>query len=212
MKKLVFLIVAAVFLSHSAISQSSSETPKVEGTEFLPVGGHSETGVPRELQGIWVLKSKLQPGKNELTLQDGKKSAPGSERRRDSITTTKTINGVTHTTTEVEVERTLVPEKQVTPPQGSKMHRPESPSISFFGLNQTFSGFTGCNKYSGRYNINGSRITFRDAAASTKMVCIGEANEGAFLDALKNVNAYKTSNGQLELMNGDDVLLVFQKK
>ncbi|HEX8462968.1 MAG TPA: META domain-containing protein, partial [Segetibacter sp.] len=126
--------------------------------------------------------------------------------------TTTNVNGVAYTSTEVEVRRVAPVDKQITPAQGTKMHMPEKPSISFFGVNETFSGFTGCNKYTGRYKINGNKISLNNPAASTKMVCLGNYDEKTFLNTLASVNSFRSQNGQLELLNGEEVLLVFTKK
>ena len=212
MKKIGLLICFIAFYSGALIAQSSTnETDDTVDTAYIPVEGHSKTGLPKELQGSWILISGIKKSVPAVDLTN-KKLIPGTETRRDSATTTTTINGVTHTTTEVEIQRIATTEKQITPLQKSKMHQAEKPGISFYGLNETFSGFTGCNKYSGRYSIHGNRITLRGASASTKMVCLGEYDEKDFLSTLKSVNAYRSNNGKLELLNGSQVLLVFARK
>ncbi len=212
MKKIVLLIIAAAIFSFESISQSKKrEAADTAGSEYIPVEGRSETALPKELQGTWVLTSGIKKVKPETDMQN-KKRVAGTETRLDSMTKTTTVNGETTTTTEVNIEKMATPEKQITPPQKDNMHRAEKPSISFYGLNETFSGFTGCNKYSGRYNINGNKITLHDAAASTKMVCMGEYDEKAFLSALKKVNSFKGDNGRLELLDGSEVVLVFERK
>ncbi|MCW3111568.1 MAG: lipase [Segetibacter sp.] len=211
MKKILLIITAVGFFSYTGISQSVKETTDTVSSEYIPVEGRSETGVPKELQGTWVLTSGIKKTKPNIDLGN-KKLAPGTETRRDSVTRTTTVNGETRTTTEVNIERIATPEKQITPPQKDNMHKAERPSISFYGLNETFSGFTGCNKYSGRYKITGNKIILLDGAASTKMVCIGEYDEKDFLNTLKKVNSFRTNNGKLELMDGNDVLLAFSRK
>jgi heat shock protein HslJ len=167
--------------------------------------------VPKELQGTWVLASGIQRSKPSVDMGT-KKLAPGTEIRRDSVTRSTIVNGETRTTTEVNIERMATPVKQITPSQKEMMHKVEKPSISFFGANETFSGFTGCNKYSGRYKITGSKILLLDGAASTRMVCLGEYDEQAYLDSLKRINTFRADNGRLELMNGNNVVLTFVKK
>lgn len=211
MKKILLLITAVSFFSYAGISQTEKETTDTVSREYIPVEGHSETGVPKELQGTWVLTSGIKKTKPAVDLAS-KKLAPGSEIRRDSVTHTTTVNGETHTTTEVNIERMGTPEKQITPPQKDNMHKAERPSISFYGLNETFSGFTGCNKYSGRYKITGNKIILLNGAASTKMVCIGEYDEKDYLNTLKRVNSFRADKGRLELMDGNEVLLTFSRK
>jgi heat shock protein HslJ len=105
------------------------------------------------------------------------------------------------------------PTARLHPEQGSTYHIPERPSISFFGSNETFTGFTGCNKMGGRFTVSGTRnISFKSAAPSTRMVCIGDYNESTFIDALQKVNTFKRQGEQLLLLQGTKVLLQFAKK
>ena len=213
MKKISLLITAVTFLSFAANSQAKkndSQDTSV-GSEYIPVEGRSENGVPKELQGTWLLASGIKKTKPNVDLNT-KKLAPGTEFRRDSVTRTTTVNGETRTTTEVNIERMGTPEKQITPPQKDNMHKAEKPSISFYGLNETFSGFTGCNKYTGRYKITGNKIILLDGAASTKMVCLGDYDEQEYLNSLKRINSFRANNGTLQLMNGNEVVLTFSRK
>lgn len=192
----------------------SSDTLVMAGTQFIPILGKSETGVIPQLEGTWILQT--MNGKtileSDVNIPAPPKMAPGTEMRHDSVTTSETVKGVTRTTTTVEVDRMGNPVKRITPPQGSSYHIPQRPSINFFGSNETFSGFTGCNKFSGRYVISDSNsVSLKSATASTKMVCIGDYDEGAFLNTLHRVTAFKSNSGQLQLLEGDNVILVFRK-
>lgn len=201
---------------NSRSDNQSPDTIIVTGTQYIPLEGRSETGTRSELEGSWELTSlngSPVPGKSNINIDVTKPMAPGSEIRHDSTTTTQTINGVTRTTTTVLVDRMAAPGNRITPPQGATYHIPAKPGINFYGSNETFSGFTGCNKYSGRYTVKGKdTISLQSTAASTKMVCIGDYDEEAFLQALKRVNSFKAVNGQLELLEGNKVLLVFSRK
>lgn len=216
MKKVPVLIAAFSLICYTSICQAGKKDKKDNadtsvGSEYIPIEGRSENGIPKELQGTWLLVSGIKKTKPSVDV-DTKKLAPGTEFRRDSVTRTTTINGETRTTTEVNIERMGTPEKKITPPQKDAMHKAEKPSISFYGLNETFSGFTGCNKYSGRYKITGNKILLLDGAASTKMVCIGEYDEQEYLNSLKRINSFRASNGRLDLMDGVDVILTFSRK
>ncbi|MDQ6814060.1 MAG: META domain-containing protein, partial [Bacteroidota bacterium] len=173
MKKFALVIVAVILTSLVVNAQKDTKENNDTSAEYIPVEGRSVKGVPVELQGTWILASGIKKTKPNAGI-GSRKMAPGSEIRRDSVTRTTTVNGETHTTTEVNIERMGVPQKQITPRQKDNMHQAEKPSISFYGLNETFSGFTGCNKYSGRYKLLGKRLILLDGAASTKMVCMGE--------------------------------------
>lgn len=212
MKNIPLLISAFIFLSLFANAQGekSDNVDRSIGSEYIPVEGRVD-GIPKALQGKWLLSSGIKTAKPNIDLGT-KKQAPGSEIRRDSVTTTSIVDGETRTITEVNIERMGTPEKQITPAQKSKLHKAEIPSISFYGLNETFSGFTGCNKYSGRYKISGNKITLLNGAASTKMVCIGEYDEQEFLNSLQRVNIFRVNNERLELIDGTDVVLTFSRK
>lgn len=211
MKKFSLFIIALLIFCISSISQSKSKPSGNSDTvaEYIPIEGKSE-GVPVALQGTWVLISGVDK-MSQNQMANIKKPVAGTE-TRDSVTTTTTVNGETRTVTEVQIDRIATPVNQITPPQKDRMHKAAKPSISFYGLNETFSGFTGCNKYSGRYKLSGNKIVLLDGAASTKMVCMGDYDESAFLNSLKRVNAYRSNNGQLELLDGNDIVLVFGRK
>jgi heat shock protein HslJ len=195
----------------------SSDTVVITGAEYIPLEGMSPTGTPADLEGSWVLDSlngAKVPGKSNLNVDLSAKKLPeGTEIRHDSTIRKDTIKGVPYTTTTVLIDRPGEQAPRITPPQGSNFHVPDKPTINFFGSNQTFSGFTGCNRFSGRYSVGGKNsISLQNATASTKMVCLGDYDEDTYLNTLRRVNAFRAANGQLELMDGDKVILVFSKK
>jgi heat shock protein HslJ len=202
--------------SSGNLDTASSESVVITGTQYLPIEGRSEFGTRHDLEGSWELDSlngNLVPGKSSLNIEPQPSLPENKELRRDSTTTTTKTNNVTHSTTTVFIEKTGPAGNKITPPQGSNYHIPARPSINFFGANETFSGFTGCNKFSGRYSISGKdTISLQSAAASTKMVCIGDYDEVTFLNTLRRANSYRAVNGRLELLNGNEVLLVFNRK
>ncbi|HWK26566.1 MAG TPA: META domain-containing protein [Solirubrobacter sp.] len=66
-------------------------------------------------------------------------------------------------------------------------------------------GSTGCNRFTAAYEVDGSTLEL-DHIASTLMGCPAPADavERAFLDALKRVRAWRISDGELQLLDGDD--------
>jgi heat shock protein HslJ len=189
-------------------NSSQSDEVTVTGTEVLPILGRNENGIRADLEGTWVLQSA--PGGSIANTQ-----APpsGIETRNETTSRTETINGTTRTTTTLEMNREK--EARITPPQSSNpnMHVAEAPSLKFFGSNETVSGFTGCNKFSGRFTQTGrNSISFQNVNPSTKMVCIGSYDENAFMNLLRRVNSFRNTNGRMELMSGNDVLMVFSRK
>ena len=187
---------------------SGSEEVTVVGTEYIPVEGKNEFGIRGDLEGNWLLESA--PGGS---LANNRSAAPPIVMRNDTTTRTETVNGVTTTSSSVQIIKPQ--DARITPAQSSNpnIHVPEKPSLRFFGSNETFSGFTGCNKISGRFTQMGrSSLSFSKANPSTKMVCIGEYDEEAFVGMLRRVTNFKSNGGKLQLMEGDNILLVFSKK
>jgi len=89
---------------------------------------------------------------------------------------------------------------------------PVQPYIHLYGSNGSFVGFTGCNRITGYISGTGSNsIHFDNTNPATAIPCVGGEDEQAFLSALQRVNAYSVSNGQLQLMDGNNVVMTFSK-
>jgi heat shock protein HslJ len=68
------------------------------------------------------------------------------------------------------------------------------------------SGFAGCNRFSGGYELAGNRVVF-GPLMSTKMACErGMDVESRYLEALGKVNAWSVDAGELVLRGGGAVL------
>ncbi|MFA5010723.1 MAG: META domain-containing protein [Ignavibacteria bacterium] len=82
----------------------------------------------------------------------------------------------------------------------------------YIGLtpNNGFSGFTGCNSFTGTYKYESGKLTL-DPGAITKIYC-GDGIEIEFLDAIKKVTGYEIKNNNLELLKGGDVIMTFISK
>ncbi len=81
----------------------------------------------------------------------------------------------------------------------------ENPANAFVVFNATdgvFSGFTGCNRFSGSYTTStDNKITLSQAAA-TRMFCLKNMEvEKQFLLVLESVNSYSISGDKLTLFN-----------
>ncbi len=175
------LLLALVFMVKFCAAQNAGATNDTT-RQYIPIEGKSENGVPKSLMGSWTLVSGIQPRSNAAVKEKFqiKKKNTGTDNNIDSITTSSTVNGITRTETEVSIRRTVAPDNDITPAQGNKMHKEAKPSINFFGANETYSGYTGCNKFSGRYTIAGNSISFSEAAPSTKMTCLGNMTKMNF--------------------------------
>ena len=175
----------------------SADTFAPVGPRYIPLFGKREAGINPEIAGAWELESL-----------DGYTPKGDVIKKLDSIAASKLK--LKDSKGEDIVYNT---DPKLTPGQGSSYHIPEKPCISFYGANETFSGFSGCNRYSGRYEMSDSNsITLKSAAASTRMVCIGDYDENPFLEALHKVSKFRSTDEQLELMDGDKVILTFTRK
>ncbi|PWK20348.1 META domain-containing protein [Xanthomarina spongicola] len=74
-------------------------------------------------------------------------------------------------------------------------------TIEFNDSIKTVSGFSGCNRFSGTYTLNGNTIKF-GSLASTRMACMDSVNtiETKMLEALSNTNTINSENGSISLL------------
>ncbi|HRI22148.1 MAG TPA: META domain-containing protein [Panacibacter sp.] len=77
--------------------------------------------------------------------------------------------------------------------------------LNFSFAEMLVSGSGGCNRLTGTFNAKGKDFSF-NPLATTKMMCMDEKFETAFLTALGKVNKYDLVNNALELKQGDAVL------
>lgn len=73
------------------------------------------------------------------------------------------------------------------------------------------SGTTGCNRFRGRYTADAENLRFSQNMVLTKMAC-PDYDEQLFLNALTRVNRYRLIEGQLELLNNTEIVMIFAKK
>lgn len=85
------------------------------------------------------------------------------------------------------------------------------PSLRFG--DSSLSGTDGCNRLTGGYKVQGSKIQLSQIA-STRMMCMdGMELTNNFNQALSQVSRYKVTNQDLELFNSDNkVVLKFKNK
>lgn len=86
----------------------------------------------------------------------------------------------------------------------------QAPYITFNTANK-ISGSSGCNGFSGSYNLNDEGGMNISQIAATKMFCEG-VDEKGFFDALNKVTMTKAETEKLTLMNGVDVVMVLVPK
>ena len=89
----------------------------------------------------------------------------------------------------------------------------KKPTITFDVVNNSVSGNTSCNNFSGQLKVTGNKIDFTGPIAMTKMMCQDGKGENVFVETLKKVNTYTISNGtSLNFIQDDMAVMRFSKK
>jgi len=83
--------------------------------------------------------------------------------------------------------------------------------VANFSTDHKVSGKSGCNSYSGSYNLNDEGGINMSEFITTKMFCEGQG-EANYLKALNSANVAKVEKDKLVLYNGVDEILVFTPK
>ena len=95
--------------------------------------------------------------------------------------------------------------KPVRPETGRTAHLSFSP-----GQVNTVTGFTGCNRLSGTYTINGNFEIKFSPLAVTKIACVNDdKTESLFLPAISQTNRWQIENNVLTFLNGQSVVAKF---
>lgn len=93
-----------------------------------------------------------------------------------------------------------------------ELYPDKKPEIKFELGEKRFSGNTSCNSFTGKPNLDGNKINFRDPYVMTKMMCPGEG-ESVFTQTLNKVNTYAVTDGNtLNFISGDIAIMRFTKK
>ena len=72
------------------------------------------------------------------------------------------------------------------------------PTLKLSSKERRVSGFAGCNRYSGGYELKGERVSF-SAMATTRMACPEPTPEASLLKALDDTASWKVVGRTLEL-------------
>jgi heat shock protein HslJ len=74
-------------------------------------------------------------------------------------------------------------------------------------------GFAGCNNFFGRYELDGSLLTF-GPMGSTRMACpdLETGLEASVFEALERTRQWKQANEEMLLLDGDEVLARFSRE
>ena len=92
---------------------------------------------------------------------------------------------------------------------------PNQKPIIFFDLKENrVSGNASCNSYSGKLNVDGNKISFKDPMAMTKMMCMDIQGEEVYMSTLQKIDSYSISEDgkTLNFIMGDTAMMRFVKK
>ena len=89
----------------------------------------------------------------------------------------------------------------------------QKPTITFDLKESSVSGGNSCNRYSGKLNADGNKISFKEPMAVTKMFCPGEG-EDIYMSTLQKIDSYSISEDgkTLNFIMGDIAMMRFEKK
>lgn len=94
---------------------------------------------------------------------------------------------------------------------GSENNWPRAPFIDINLRDKTFVGNSSCNTINGKFTFSGSYIAFDKQITQTEIACGGN-HEKAFLSALLKINSYTINKDELELGQGEIVLMKFKRQ
>jgi heat shock protein HslJ len=80
-----------------------------------------------------------------------------------------------------------------------------TPTLSLASKDQRVSGFAGCNRFSGGYELSGKLLKLNSLAA-TRMACADMSVEAAVMKALEETASWKIDGRKLELFDATDKL------
>ena len=82
------------------------------------------------------------------------------------------------------------------------------PKIQFTKGSKMITGNSGCNGYATKFNLNGDKISFEQPEMSTMMYC-GDG-ETVFRKTMSQVDNYRITDGKLEFLMGELVMMRFK--
>ena len=84
----------------------------------------------------------------------------------------------------------------------------QKPKIQFTKDSGMITGNSSCNGYNTKYTMNGKMISFAEPEMSTMMYC-GDG-ETVFRKTMTQVDSYRMTDGKLEFLMGDVVMMRFK--
>jgi heat shock protein HslJ/uncharacterized membrane protein len=198
------------------ISESHIKLTTIGDSLLMP---HS---VPVRAMDANVKRYKLQTESGEMTIQIAQsectnamsgKVSPYSvtiDFKRNTDKKPTELQGCGHYITDYRLHDIWVLEKmngiKITKQDFSK----EFPRMELNSTTNSFSGFAGCNRMSGKIFYEQRLLSFANIA-TTKMMCEAFNKEAEFLKTLQRTTTYKIENNRLTLSNPEGELLIFKK-
>jgi putative lipoprotein len=89
-----------------------------------------------------------------------------------------------------------------------------APELQFDDGEMRVSGFTGCNRLAGAFELRGDRLSLSEPLMTTRMACAdprGGELERRFVELLARVDRFSTAGGMLTLYDGEEPLARFSR-
>ena len=80
-----------------------------------------------------------------------------------------------------------------TPKPFNELYAQLKPKITFNSKDGHVSGITGCNNFTGKFSLDGSKLSWSTGMAVTRKICADMDGEQIFLETFQKVNAYSVS-------------------
>lgn len=95
--------------------------------------------------------------------------------------------------------------------EGQDVRRPQNTNTAFIRFQENendLHGFAGCNKFSGKYKLDGEQLRLSELR-TTRMACPSMENENKMMDVLRRVDSYKISGRVLTLYASGTAVATF---
>jgi len=96
--------------------------------------------------------------------------------------------------------------------EGQDVQRPQNTQTAYVRFEEGKTrviGFTGCNRFSGKYKLSGQKLTMSNLSSS-RMACPEIDQENKMLDLLGQVDSYRVAGDLLTLYAGETAVATFR--
>lgn len=200
-------------------SASINNNMGVSGNTSASVSGlnnnaSANTTIANQMNG-GIASSSANTTVSANTNTTGTGTVSGSAGVSGSVSSTGTTTGVTGTTdlsaTTGVTGTTGTMDVNSINYNASNGNMYQLPKFNLYLDNGSFTGYTGCNGISGRLQVTGTSLRFLNTNPATNIDCLGGFDENILLDMLRRIDSYAYVGDELQLMQGNQVLLRFRK-